>query len=52
MLEEFDRNEAAMKEIMKQMIPLSVKYKAYEAKQWRLAKFIEDYCRLNTNNAD
>lgn len=52
MLEEFDRNEAEMKKIMQQMIPLSVDYKKYEARQRRLAQFIEDYCRLNTNKAD
>lgn len=49
MLKEFDNNEAEMREIMNQMIPLAVKYKKYEARQWRLAKFIEDYCRLSTN---
>ena len=47
LLDRFDDNEKKMRELIKKMVPLAAEYKDLELRQQNLAKFIEDFCRIN-----
>ena len=46
LLDEFDENEAKMRELMGKMVPLAEEYKEIELRQQELASFIENFCRI------